>query len=136
MAAQIQEIRSQTILYCRLHPHYLSFQSLTPFRKTAPHLNTGILNPKTCPSCRLQGLSEGLAAMSDIPYPDTPQPDIPAPLLPDFPAPLPEVEPDPGEEPDLPPEPSEPPGDDVPTASGAASPPASAAGGVWRSDEV
>ena len=40
---------------------YLSFQSLTPFRKTAPHLNTGILNPKTCPSCRLQGLSEGIS---------------------------------------------------------------------------
>ena len=74
--------------------------------------------------------------MSDIPYPDTPLPDIPAPPLPDFPAPLPEVEPDPSEEPDLPPEPSEPPGDDVPTASGAASPPASAVSGVWWSGEV
>jgi hypothetical protein len=52
--------------------------------------------------------------MSDIPYPDTPQPDIPVPPLPDIPTPVPEVEPDPGEGPDLPPEPSEPPGDDVP----------------------
>ena len=57
MAAQIQEIRSQTILYCRLHPHYLSFQSLTPFRKTAPHLNTGILSPTTCLMFRHQALN-------------------------------------------------------------------------------
>ena len=54
--------------------------------------------------------------MSDIPYPDMPQPDIPVPPLPDIPTPVPEVEPDPGEEPDLSPEPSEPPGEDVPTA--------------------
>ena len=57
---------------------------------------------------------EGPECMSDIPYPDTPQPDIPVPTEPDIPTPIPEVEPDPGEGPDLPPEPSEPPGDDVP----------------------
>jgi hypothetical protein len=54
-------------------------------------------------------------AMSDIPYPDTPQPDIPVLPEPDIPTSVPEVEPNPGEEPDLPPEPSELPGDDVPT---------------------
>jgi hypothetical protein len=53
--------------------------------------------------------------MSDIPYPETPQPDIPAPPLPDMLTPVPEVEPDPGEETDLP-DPTEPLGDDVPTA--------------------
>lgn len=52
--------------------------------------------------------------MSDIPYPDAPQPDIPVLPEPDMPTPVPEVEPDPSEEPDLPPEPSEPPGDDLP----------------------
>jgi hypothetical protein len=53
--------------------------------------------------------------MSDLPYPDTPQPDIPVPPQPDVPTPMPETEPEPDEEPDLfPPEPSEPPGDDVP----------------------
>ena len=53
--------------------------------------------------------------MSDIPYPDTPQPDIPVPPQSDWPAPVPETEPEPDEEPDLfSPEPSEPPGDDVP----------------------
>jgi hypothetical protein len=50
--------------------------------------------------------------MSDIPYPDTPQPDIPVLPEPDLPTPVPETEPD--DAPDLPPEPSEPPGDDVP----------------------
>ena len=60
MAAQIHGIRNQMIRYCRIHLHCLSFQSLTPFRKTAPHLNTGILNPKTCPSFRHQELSEGI----------------------------------------------------------------------------
>src|SRR5215208_5100972 len=58
--------------------------------------------------------SEGIA-MSDIPYPDTPQPDIPVPPQPDLPTPVPETEPGPDEEPDLPPsEPSDLPGDDVP----------------------
>jgi hypothetical protein len=55
--------------------------------------------------------------MSDIPYPDTPQPDIPVLPEPDMPTPVPEVEPNPSEEPDLPPEPYDPPGDDVPTAA-------------------
>ena len=62
--------------------------------------------------------------MSDIPYPDTPQPDIPARPLLDFPTPVPEVEPDPGEGPDLPPEPSELPEDDVPKADSATTSPA------------
>jgi hypothetical protein len=66
---------------------------------------------------RLQVLSEGRAAMSDIPYPDTPQPDIPVLPKPDLPTPVPEVEPDPSEEPDLPPESYDPTGDDVPTAA-------------------
>ena len=75
----------------------------------------GSHRPTTCPLFRLQALSEGsVFAVSDIPYPDTPQPDIPAPPQPDFPTPVPEVEPDPGEVPDLPPEPSELPEDDVP----------------------
>jgi hypothetical protein len=52
--------------------------------------------------------------MSDIPYPDTPQPDIPVFPEPDMPTPVPEVEPDSSGGPDLPPEPSELPGDDVP----------------------
>ena len=68
--------------------------------------------------------------MSDIPYPDTPQPDIPVLPEPDMPTPVPEVEPDPSEEPDLPPEPYDPQGDDIPTAaSRTSSPPAS--DGVW-----
>jgi hypothetical protein len=50
--------------------------------------------------------------VSDIPYPNTPQPDIPVLPEPDLPTPVPETEPD--DAPDLPPEPSEPPGDDVP----------------------
>jgi hypothetical protein len=50
--------------------------------------------------------------MSDIPYPDTPQPDISVLPEPDLPTPVPETGPD--DAPDLPPEPSEPPGDDVP----------------------
>jgi hypothetical protein len=54
--------------------------------------------------------------MSDIPYPDTPQPDIPVLPEPDIPTTVPEVVPDPGEEPDLPPEPPKPSEDDVPRA--------------------
>ena len=54
--------------------------------------------------------------MSDIPYPDTPQPDIPVLPGPDMPTPVPEVEPDASEGPDLPPEPSELPRNDVPKA--------------------
>jgi hypothetical protein len=52
--------------------------------------------------------------MSDIPYPESPQPDIPAPPQPDLPTLVPETEPGPDQEPDLPP--PELPGDDVPTA--------------------
>ena len=60
MAAQIHEIRNQTILYCLSRLPYLSSQNSTLCQKTAPHLNTGILSPTTCPSCRLQELSKGI----------------------------------------------------------------------------
>ena len=69
--------------------------------------------------------------MSDIPYPDTPQPDIPVPPEPEIPTSVPDVDPDPNDSPDLPPEPTEPPGDDFPEmGSEAVSLPALASGGV------
>ena len=68
--------------------------------------------------------------MSDIPYPDTPQPDIPVLPEPDMPTPAPEVEPDPSEKPDLPPEPYDPTSDDVATAASVPLSPL-VSGGVW-----
>jgi hypothetical protein len=61
LAAQIHGIRNQTILYCRSRLPYLSSQSLTPFRKMAPHLITGSLLRTMCPSCHLQERSKGIS---------------------------------------------------------------------------
>ncbi len=84
----------------------LSCQSLIPFQKTAPHRIVGSPPRTMCPMFRPRYSVRERTAVSDIPYPGTPQPDIPTLV--------PEVEPDPGEGPDLLPQPSEPPGDDVP----------------------
>ena len=52
--ARIHGIRNQTILYCRCRLPYLSFQSLIPFQKMAPHLITGSLSLTTYPMFRHQ----------------------------------------------------------------------------------
>jgi hypothetical protein len=61
LAAQIHGIRNRTILYCRSRLPYLSFQSLIPFQKTAPHPITGSLLRTTCPSCHLQEHSKEIS---------------------------------------------------------------------------